>query len=264
MGMTTWRSGTFVHLTAADVAVGREKWMKLISAHATTEAARAVMEANRFDVLPIDDGAAVESYFRTRTWNDYKGIECKRIRGQDILPPDTPFREVLRGMALERRMFYFLADRDSILGLLSVANLNRRQVKVYLFGLLCDLEVELAEFVEARVSPQEIREFASKKTGDDSEATRETRRAVAKGVDEDPVHRLYLGDLVDMVRNRGPHLQLGYTDRNFKKTLDPIVRLRNVVAHPARPLIDSVGAVEDLWKRVLDMEDALFRHRHRS
>ena len=43
-----------------------------------------------------------------------------------------------------------------IVGLISVVNLNCRQVKVYLFSLLSELEVRLGNFIATHVSEDEL------------------------------------------------------------------------------------------------------------
>jgi hypothetical protein len=135
-------------------------------------------------------------------------------------------------------------------------------VKVYLYGLLCDLEVELSELVARSLPHEAIVAFALKKEAESSVLEEGVRHSASEGVDEHPVNRLYLGDLVDIARNHGLHRHVHYTDKEFKKALDPIVKLRNAVAHPVNPLITAVRGVRDLQQRMVDMEDAIFRLRH--
>jgi hypothetical protein len=72
-----------------------------------------------------------------------------------VIPFHTHIRDV-KGLALESRSFYFLHNERRIVGLISVVNLNCRQVKVYLFSLLSELEVRLGNFIAAHVSEDEL------------------------------------------------------------------------------------------------------------
>src|SRR5437870_13866423 len=99
------------------------------------------MRGAQIDILPVMNGSRVTKYFRTHQWNDYSNVVEALVRHADAIPFNAHIRDVIRGFALEERNFYFLQNERRIIGLISLVNLNCRQVKVYLFSLLTDLEV---------------------------------------------------------------------------------------------------------------------------
>ena len=141
-----------VDINAAVVGISRSRWQSLQDSDATKEKAAAIMRQERFDVLPIIGGAEVKKYFRTDKWNDYSNISQESITHRDVIPFHAHVREVIKGFALESRNFYFLHNERRIVGLISVVNLNCRQVKVYLFSLIGELEVRLGAFITEHVS----------------------------------------------------------------------------------------------------------------
>jgi hypothetical protein len=106
------------------------------------------MRDKRFDVMPIVAPAEVREYFVTTVWNDYSTIVRKLITPEDLIPYDTDFREVIRRFAVEQRHFYFLSGPKPVVGLISIVNLNCRQVKVVLFNLIAELELVLTTLVD--------------------------------------------------------------------------------------------------------------------
>ena len=138
-----------VDVDAAIVGIRRTRWKAIDGNKATNERALACMRRHRFDVLPIEDGPEVTRYFRTNTWGVFSDISEERITHRDVIPFNTNIRDVIKSFAEdEERNFYFLANKRRITGLISVVNLNCRQVSVFLFSLLSELEVLLAVFVE--------------------------------------------------------------------------------------------------------------------
>ena len=136
-----------VDIDAAVVGIHRTRWTDIDSSSATKERASEMMGEGRFDVLPIVDGTDLRQYYCTDNWGDFSSVSRKSITHRDVIPSSTHIREVIKGFTTERQHFFFLANERRIVGLISVVNLNCRQVKVYLFSLLSELEVSLANFI---------------------------------------------------------------------------------------------------------------------
>jgi hypothetical protein len=66
----------------------------------------------------------------------------------------TPLKDMIQKFVVESRNFYFLDNEDSVVGLISIANLNCRQVKVYLYSLLSELEIKLGDLLGAIAQSQ--------------------------------------------------------------------------------------------------------------
>lgn len=207
------------------------------------------------------DGDAVKEYFQTETWNDFSAVSRRAISHRDIIPFHTHIRDVVKGLAMEDRLFYFLGHEHRVVGLLSIVNLNDRQVKVYLFSLLSELEVRLGEFISRHASESEMYRIIF---GESIKAKhRKTKKRYdedrTKGFDTALVEYLYLMDLIDVVFERNLCTQLGYESKEaFQESLKPLNDLRNTVAHPARSLITDIQTVENLWRDIDRIEELLF------
>ena len=237
-----------------------------MAAEATAERAAQIMQANRFDILPVEDPSGVKEYFHTLKWNDYSSVGRKTITHRDIIPFVTPLRNVVRGFALESRDFYFLVNEHRVVGLVSIANLNCRQVYVYLFSLLSELEVRLGNLATRHCSDQELLEmtWGARENEKYDEVKKRYESDKAHGYDVPFVEYMYLPDLVNAIGKnvKGLFGLLGYQScTEFKRALGPLVELRNKVAHPNCSLISGPESCKKLWRRIDEVEDILFRLR---
>lgn len=249
-----------VDVNAAVVGISMARWACVDNSHAAEEQAVSVMRQYRFDVLPIVDGAEVKKYFRTRTLNDYSSISQEAITYRDVIPFHTHIRDVIKGFALEPRSFYFLQNENRIVGLMPVVNLNCRQVKVYLFSLLSELEIRLGNFIAEHVSEEELLKMTFdadvKEKHDDVKIQYGNDKL--KGVDVPLVQYLYLADLINITIEQKLYDRLGYSRTQFEKRLGSLNTLRHAVAHPARAIITDEHSVNQLWERIDRVEEALF------
>jgi hypothetical protein len=203
---------TVVDIDAAIVGVSRTRWEALETAQATPERSADLMRRNHFDVLPIVDGWAVHEYFCTAVWGDYSQVGRQRIGRQDIIPHQPHVRDVIRGLATEERRFYFLSYEHHIVGLLSVADLNCRQVKIYLGSLLSELEIRLGAFITKQVPDEaDLRKLtldSGKEKYTDIKARFDADRA--NGLDAPLVEYLYLADLLTISAQPVLFTELGF------------------------------------------------------
>lgn len=254
-----------VQVDAAVVGISRSRW---VSVQPTVEPrdAEAQMRDKGFDVLPVvgDDGQC-RAYFGTRVWGDYSSIEKRSVKHNDLIPFDTPLRDVIRGLANDRLPFFFLGHEGHIVGLISVANLNCRQAVLYVLGLMVELEVRLGQFVTKELG-DDIDEQLVSACGEEKaetilahiEADRE------KGFDAPLIEYIYFSDLVSVVSSAGLYRKLDYSKTQFGRRVGSLVDLRNRAAHPTRSLVNAEHGPDRLWRRVDRAEELLFALRHRT
>jgi hypothetical protein len=253
-----------VDVNAAVIGISRSRWTSVSATEASPERAAQVMQANRFDILPVEDPSGVREYFHTREWNDYSLVDRKTITHRDVIPFVTPLRNVIQGFAVESRDFYFLLSERRIVGLVTIVNLNCRQVYVYLFSLLSELEVQLGNLMTRHCSNQELLEmtWGASENGKYQEVKKRYESDKVHGYDVAFVEYMYLTDLVKVIRKKGLFGQLGYqSSKDFKDAFGPLVELRNNVAHPNCSLITDPESCKKLWERIDEVEAILFRLR---
>ncbi|MGR3177489.1 MAG: hypothetical protein ACUZ8E_05495 [Candidatus Anammoxibacter sp.] len=222
------------------------------------------MRTHRFDVLPIYDGTTIKEYFQADNWNDYSSISRKAVTHRDVIPLHTHIRDVIKGFASESRLFYFLTDEYRIAGLISVVNLNCRQVSVYLFSLLSELEVRLATFINEKIPEYDLFQMVfGAKTKEKHERVRaQYDEDKAKGLDLPVTEYVYMADLVNIIAKKKLFDTLGYKSRKqYEKSFNPLIDLRNKAAHPTRSVVTDAASTSQLWDRIDLIEEALFKLR---
>lgn len=250
-----------VDINAAVVGISRNRWVAISSDEATETKAQRIMMKNGFDVLPILNGDVVQEYFITKSWNDYSTVIRQSITHRDVIPYLTHIPNVVRAFATEKRLFYFLSAENKIVGLISVTNLNSRQVQIFIFSLLCELETRLAKFLLAKISEGELRLLLEAKCSRKryGEIINRFERDKSQGMDAVFVEYVYLSDLLQ-VMNDGYWKELKISEEAWNE-LQSIKEWRNRVAHPIQSLIRDPMAVERLWKTLDRIEEVLFQLR---
>ena len=253
-----------VEITAATIGISKNKWVALPQAQATKPRAISIMQKHRFDVLPIADGETIRAYYQANEWNNPTAITRKSITHRDTIPLYTPIRTLIKEFAQEaERRFFFLSHNARISGLVSIVHLNRRQVKVYLFSLLSELEMTLSQFIAKHVPEQELLDIVFDGTNDNpgryEKVKAHYRTDQENGVEVPFVEYLYLSDLINIAIAQRLYQSLGYTRGKFERALGSLNDLRHTVAHPTRSLITTPASVSRLWRRMDRIEEALFK-----
>lgn len=243
-----------VDVDAAVIGISRKAWKSLKDKEAEPEKAREIMSKQRFDILPIESDFGVKEYFHTDRWNDFSSISRKQILDTDVIHYRTFLRDLIEGFASQSKQFFFLDDEEEVVGLVSIVHLNERQVKVYLFNLLSELEIRLSHFLSSIVSEEtllemefEISDEQNDKVPSYEEIKKNYKSAVKNGVDVSFTEYLYLSNFIRIIRKRGLHKDLGYSGNQYDK-LGSLIELRNQVAHPNRSIITQPDSVGKLWR----------------
>ncbi len=250
-----------IKITAASVGISSRRWTSINASEITDDNYKATMKENRFDILPIVSDQTTSEYFRTETPNKYDNIFREAITHKDVLPLDTNIREVIKGFVDDNRTFYFLTYHSRITGLITLGNLNCRQIQVYIFGLICELERTLSEFIADNLSKQQLEGFITRKaaTNEKMKKTWEHYHGLVQlDLENNLIEHLFLIDFFSIIDHFGIFTKLGYS-KNQWGDLTSINELRHLVAHPTRSLLDKDNDVIRLWKRIGKIEDLTFR-----
>ncbi|MHC4460414.1 MAG: hypothetical protein ACYS6W_04395 [Planctomycetota bacterium] len=252
-----------VDVTAAVIGISKQRWYALKEGEENVVKAREVMEKQRFDILPIVSDSGVKEYFQADSWNDFSSISRKQITDRDVIHFQTPLRDLIHKLASKSRLFFFLSDETEVVGLVSIVHLNSRQVKVYLYNLLSELEIGLSHFLSARVSEEALLEMEFETSDEENDKVNtyekikeDYKDAINKGVDVSFTECLYLSHFIRIIRKMGLHKDLGYSGKQYDR-LGSMNDLRHKVAHPNRSIITDANSVERLWKQITRIEKAL-------
>lgn len=250
-----------IKITAASVGISSRRWTAISASEVTDDNYKAIMKENRFDILPIVADQTTSEFFRTDKPNKYDNILREPITHKDVLPLDTTIREVIKGFVTDKRTFYFLTYHSRITGLITLGNLNCRQVQVYIFGLICELERTLSEFIDDNLSRQQLDSFVIEKAATNEKmkkAWEHYQRLVQLDLENNLIEHLFLIDFFSIIEHFDIFGKLGYSKKEWGR-LTSINDLRHLVAHPTRSLLDKDNDVNRLWGRIERIEDLTFR-----
>lgn len=251
-----------VDVDAAVVGISKMRWVGINETDANKDSAVQIMKVNRFDVLPIlQINGSVSAYFQTSEWGNYSSINRAHISHRDVLPLHTHVRDVLKSFVLENRYFYFLTNEERIAGLISIVNFNCRQVKIYLFSLISELEIGLGQLLSQNLTDDQIvSTVASACVGRNrAEVMNRIEADRSTGVEVRAVEYLYLSQLLELILAKKLHHKLTYhSDEEFRTATLPIRNLRNQIAHPTKSLITHPESCRKLWDTIDSIEEVLF------
>lgn len=254
-----------VKITAASVGISKLRWTSIKEIEIESEKLSDLMSKNKFDHLPIEPTfGTITEFFKTKEPNKFDNIERHKIQFDDVIPLDTNIREVVEKFANNNRTFYFLRFQKNISGLITLGNLNCKQVQVYIFSLICELERELGDFLNSNLKNEEIKEWIENKV--DVDNPKDKYSLMLKNyndltnldLENQLTEHFFLVDFFSIIKDKNLTTKLGYKKSEWKD-LSSINELRKRIAHPTRSLLDKDNNIKKLHERINKIEDLTFR-----
>lgn len=249
-----------VEVDAAMIGIGRSRWVGIKPEEASTQKAIAMMKQGRFDVLPIDPGDSypIYDYFSTSQPHCWitETVKKHSLNHSDVISAQTPIIDLIEKLVREHRSFFFLTYANKIAGLVSLVNLNSREVRVYLYSLICEFETRLIRLLKKSQLSEDLILAEMKPSAKDS-----YHQDKDSGYDNEITEYLYLSDLLEIIRKNDLYKTMGYSGTNQFKKLNSLNELRNQIMHPQRSLVNNEASLQQLWHRIDRLQDVLFRLR---
>ena len=254
-----------VRITAASIGISRSRWISVKEDEIMTNKHLDLMKKNRFDQLPIESNAGtVTEYFKTSAPNNYEKIIKSEIKYYDIIPLETNIRDVIDRFANQERTFFFLRYQKNISGLITLGNLNCKQVQVYIFSLICELERELGDFLNSKLTNQQIKDWIQNKIDPNNSQDKyklildNYNNLTKLDLENQLTEHFFLVDFFNIINDKNLFSELNYSKSDWKD-LRNINDLRNRIAHPTRSLIDNENKIDKLQRLISKIEDLTFR-----
>jgi len=248
-----------VSITAASVGISAKRWISIREQEVNSINHLSIMKSRRFDVLPIipNSGGTFE-YFKTDVPNDYTSASRHIIGDNDKIPLDTEIRKVIKKFAQEKRHHYFLTYEEKVTGLITIGNLNCKQVQVFLFSKICELERSLGDFINYNLKNEEIENYIKEKAKASDKfkiILYNYRELISLDLENNITEHLFLVDFFDIIQKFLLHSKELNISSNQWKSMSSINELRNLIAHPTRSLLDRQNSIEKLDARLQIVED---------
>jgi len=248
---------------AAIAGISKEEWVFAEPQETRLDAFLKMMD-NGFDILPkVNRDGTINTYFYTSEWGKYSESDIKwsKIKQEDCLYYLTHIKDIIRLMSENSRNFYFLTNHSDIIGLITISNLNCKQVAIYYYNLLCSLERSLGHFIRKRLTPTEILD-SLEKLGNEIDipsaldTVKRYKHDASIGTDASIIEYLYLSDVFLLISRHKLYKDLGYKNQEgFEKGSGKLRELRNMIAHPNKSLVKGPQTLPDLWKSSMKIEE---------
>lgn len=254
-----------VRITAASVGISRLRWTSIREDEIINNQHLIRMKQNRFDHLPIESNFGnVTEYFKTDEPNKFDKVTRQKISYDDVISLETSIREVINKFANENKTFFFLRYQKNISGLITLGNLNCKQVQVYVFSLICELERELGEFLNNELENHQIKDWIFSKVNTNNSYDKykqilEKYELLSKSdLENQLTEHFFLVDFFNIITGKKLYTTLNYSKSEWE-ALSGINELRKRIAHPTRTLLDEENDIFKLQERLKKTEDLTFR-----
>lgn len=217
------------------------------------------MKKRNIDVIPMLQGEDLETgdiseYLDQETMRKRKEEGCtrcgdaaKRISEEDHLNQDLHITEIMSSYlsrANRPKMPFFLVNENrQITGLVTLADLDKVAVKMYLFALVSELEVSLLDIVSKRYS--ELKELCRCRY---CLRKRESRKNKSNSDSLEEYYYLNLRELIHIIIKSDVRERLErHVGSHNNKNYEEIALLRNTVDH-CKPLVSGDFPIDRLVK----------------
>lgn len=252
-----------VTFTAATIGISKERWTSINESEIGKVDYKKIMKDNRFDHLPIvDKNGFVTEFFKAVDLKNFEEVTRVTIkRPEDTIPLNMDIREVIYQFSMSRTFFFLTCKNDEIVGLITIGNLNSKQVYVFIYNLICELEIKLANFVNFNLDTDQILKWMESKNNDKTNYKKVVKKFYElkkDGLENKITELFFFKDFFILIKDKKLYTRLELLDKDWASFYD-LNNLRNIIAHPARSILDSKQNIDELKSRVKRVEDLIIK-----
>jgi len=182
------------------------------------------------------------------------GEVLRPIDASMLISGDSPLEEGVHRI-LESD-FMFVVGSKGIAGIVTPADLGKRPMYHYLYSLITELELAIAELISRRVEDP-LKYFTEEKKDKILGRIEAVRR---ENLHLNMIEYLWLPEFAELLKKTELWAELGYTSKKeLERVFDPLINVRNRIAHPVRPLIESRRELDLLSRFFVGYEDLMSR-----
>jgi CBS domain-containing protein len=249
-------------INVAIVGIYKGNWISTKGLE-TKEVAVKNMSKNRFDILPVvEKDGSINRCLKTIEWGNYDddNIDIHTIALEDRMYFLTTIYDAIAMFVKRDRKYFFLDNHDEIVGLITIANLNSKDVYLYLYNLIIQLEHFMGNFIYNHGIQDTTLISFFEKTSKDQKAKSiliKFRKDDENALDNRFTEYLYLSNYKEILNHFELNKWIGLTKEALTDKLDRIVDLRNIVAHPNKSLISKKHTISNLYEAMKDIHQLI-------
>lgn len=242
--------------TVCNIMTPRDRWIT-IHLKGNNDLNEAQLKNLEFDITPIERDDVIETFVQKDLPNQEQDISQEWLISSDTTIPN------LLNIFIEcnKKALFVLKNQD-VIGLVSPADFNKIESRVYIYLLIGQLEIALSDFIfeKGNLNRDEILSSLSARRKDDILIKEE--QLLISNLDSNILELLYLSDLLTLIqKNKQLYEQLNFPSRKqTEKAMSGINDLRNDTMHLNNPLIyRKEDGMEILAKRIRRIQDLMGR-----
>jgi len=208
-------------------------------------------EQGGYDLIPFIDGGQIAGFVERKELES-KMVEpitssVRPLTSKLIVSADTTFPELLG--VIQQNRFAFVNSSNDIVGLVTLADFNKRPVRILLFGLMMELELQMLKCVKSKLSGEEARSVLD---GDAIQVNDAYAQSKKDGVDVSWYDNLDLHRIMELFEGSARlRSLLKCTDAGqVRGEFGFLVDLRNRICHPENVLVRDAGELAYQWDRL--------------
>lgn len=221
---------------------------------------RGLLGARGFDaagVMKVADGPVIGFVVAKELSKGFVRDHNNPINAEHLISDATPIADLLRVLRSKERAFVLVGP--DVKGIVTLADLNKPPIRVYLFGLVSLLDMHLQFWVRHAYADGSWKEHLSEKRLEHANEIQVERQKRNEQIDL--LDCLQFCDLRDLVlRNEGLRNRLNFKSKKAgEKFLKEAEKLRDKLAHSQQDIVEGIS-----WQELIDLIDEMEALVHRS
>lgn len=195
-----------------------------------------------FDIVPVIQNGEITSVL------EKENKTHEQLSHRWLISRDTSIPDLLEYFIQSSQKAFLVLHGREVIGLVSPADLNKLPARAYIYHLIGELEMSLAEFARLELGQDEERVYSYLSNERKIEIISLHNRLSEGNAEVDIIQFLYLSELFGIVeKDEILRSRLGFTSRNqANKQFSGMNELRKKIMHLVGPLLEKVS--EDLKK----------------
>ena len=190
---------------------------------------KETMESLDFDVIGISDDDQIKGYVEISDLNDLNlNNHIKSFNSTELIEDSTPLFDILPILKIKSRIF--VQFENEIWGIITVSDLQKITVRIFLFGLISLLEMKMTQIIRNRYPNDTWKQKINPNHYKTAQNLQKNQKSTNENIEL--IDYLQLSDKNKIIL-KSPEVmtELGYDKKYFKDLLGSIINLRNILAH---------------------------------